>query len=82
MHVDGSSNRHGSGARVILEGLNDITMHSRYTLASKPQLEYEALLAKLRLAKKVSAKGSSVEVIPKSPKKDKQNVLDPRPPTP
>ena len=50
LYVDGSSNGKGSGAGVILEGLNDITL--KYSLrfdfqATNNQAEYEALVAGL-----------------------------------
>ena len=59
LYVDGSSNNGGSGAGVILEGPNDITLE--YLLkfdfqATNNQAEYEALAAGLCLAKEIRAK--------------------------
>ena len=58
MHVDGSSNQQGSGAGVILEGPNGVTMaqslHFGFN-ATCNQAEYEAILVGLRLAKEVGA---------------------------
>ncbi|XP_020236690.1 uncharacterized protein LOC109816200 [Cajanus cajan] len=53
LHVDGSSNCQGSGAGVILEGPKGITLEQSLRFrfkASNNQVEYEALLAGLRLA--------------------------------
>ncbi|RDX96315.1 hypothetical protein CR513_21031, partial [Mucuna pruriens] len=51
--VDRSSNRSGSGAEIILEGLTEIiieqSLHFEFK-ASNNQAEYEALLAGMRLA--------------------------------
>ena len=63
LYVDGSSNRKGSGAGVILEGPNDIMLE--YSLkfdfkATNNQAEYEALLAGLRLAKEVRAQSLNI----------------------
>ncbi|XP_027362507.1 uncharacterized protein LOC113870106 [Abrus precatorius] len=59
LHVDGSSNRLGSGAGVILEGLNAFAIEQSIRFgfkASNNQAEYEALLAGLRLAKEMGVK--------------------------
>ncbi|XP_020216761.1 uncharacterized protein LOC109800386 [Cajanus cajan] len=58
LHVDGSSNRQGSGAGVILEGPKGITLEQSLRFrfkASNNQAEYEALLAGLRLAEDMGA---------------------------
>jgi len=58
MHVDNSSNRHGGGVGVILEGPNGVVMaqslHFGFN-ATCNQAEYEAILVGLRLAKEVGA---------------------------
>ncbi|XP_027357465.1 uncharacterized protein LOC113866866 [Abrus precatorius] len=59
LHVNGSSNRLGSGARVILEGPNAFAIEQSIRFgfrASNNQAEYEALLAGLRLAKEIRVK--------------------------
>nr|KYP64516.1 Transposon Ty3-G Gag-Pol polyprotein [Cajanus cajan] len=59
LHVDGSSNTKGSGAGIILEGSNDIMLELAIKFdfrATNNQVEYEALLAGLRLAKDVGVK--------------------------
>ena len=63
LYVDGSSNGKGSGAGIILEGPNDITL--KYSLkfnfwATTNQVEYEALMVSLQLAKEVSARTLSI----------------------
>ena len=63
LYVDGSSNRKGSGARVILEGPNDMTFECSLKFnfqAINNQAEYEALMVDLRLAKEVEAKTLSI----------------------
>nr|KYP66883.1 Retrotransposable element Tf2 [Cajanus cajan] len=58
LHVDGSSNRQGSGAGVILEGPRGITLEQSLRFrfkASNNQAEYEALLTALRLAEDMGA---------------------------
>src|SRR5215469_10159226 len=63
IYVDGSSNTKGSGAEVILEGPDGVSiehaLHFGFT-ASNNQAEYEALIAGLTLALEVGA--SSVKV--------------------
>ncbi|XP_020972598.1 uncharacterized protein LOC110269239 [Arachis ipaensis] len=58
MYVDGSSNKSGSGAGVILkneEGTRiELSLRFKF-LASNNQAEYEALLVSLKLAKEVGA---------------------------
>ncbi|XP_027348120.1 uncharacterized protein LOC113859584 [Abrus precatorius] len=59
LHVDGSSNRLGSGAGVILEGPNAFAIEQSIRFgfrASNNQAEYETLLAGLRLAKEMGVK--------------------------
>jgi len=54
LNVDGSSNVKGSGAGVILEGPGDITLEQSIRFefkTSNKQVEYEALIAWLRLAR-------------------------------
>lgn len=56
MHVDGSTNQHGSGTGVILEGPNGVAMTQSLRFDFKAicnQAEYKALLAGLRLTKDV-----------------------------
>ena len=64
LYVDGSSNGKGSGAGVILEGPNDITL--KYSLKfdfqeTNNQAKYEALVAGLQLAKEVGAEMLSIK---------------------
>nr|KYP43469.1 Retrovirus-related Pol polyprotein from transposon 17.6 [Cajanus cajan] len=59
LHVDGSSNTKGSGAGIILEGLDDMMIELAIKFnfrAINNQAEYEALLAGLRLTKDVGVK--------------------------
>ncbi|XP_072077913.1 uncharacterized protein [Arachis hypogaea] len=59
LHVDGSSNITSGGAGVILESQNGVVIEQfvRYEFpVSNNQVEYEALLASLTLAKEVGAK--------------------------
>lgn len=59
LHVGISSNKRGCGARVLLEGPNQLILEHSLKFgfkASNNQVEYEELLAKLRLAKEVQAK--------------------------
>lgn len=60
--MDDSSNQHGSGARVILEGPNNValsqSLHFRFK-ATCNQVKHKALLASLRLAREVGAQGFS-----------------------
>jgi len=56
--VDGSSNQHGSGANIILEGPNGLLIEQALRFAFKAninQAEYEALVAGMLLAKELSA---------------------------
>jgi ribonuclease HI len=58
VHVDGSSNEKGSGARVIIK--NDDGIAVEYSLrfafwTSNNQAEYEACLARIRMAKELGA---------------------------
>ncbi|RDX93784.1 Retrovirus-related Pol polyprotein from transposon 17.6, partial [Mucuna pruriens] len=59
LSVNGSSNQAGSGAGVILEGPNGVlieqSLHFNFR-ASNNQVEYEALLAGMRLARELDAK--------------------------
>ncbi|RDY13274.1 hypothetical protein CR513_01824, partial [Mucuna pruriens] len=55
---DGVSNQKGNGAGVILDGLDDIMIEQSLCFefrASNNQVKYEALLAEMRLAKKLGA---------------------------
>jgi len=59
LSVDGSSNRLGSGARVILEGPNGVLIEQSLRFAFKTnnnQAEYEALITDILLAKEMGAK--------------------------
>lgn len=56
VHVDVSFNRHGSGIGVILEGPNGIALAQSFHFNFKAmcnQAEYDALMARIRLAKEV-----------------------------
>ena len=56
--MDGSSNQQGSGAGVILEGLNGLFIEQTLRFAFKAsnnQAEYEALIAGMLLAKEMGA---------------------------
>lgn len=55
----GSSNRHGSGAGIILEGLNNVALPQSLCFkfkATNNHAEYEVVLAGLRLAKEVGGR--------------------------
>jgi len=59
LSVDGSSNQLGSGAGVILEGPNGVLIEQSLRFAFKAsnnQAEYEALIARILLAKEMGAK--------------------------
>ncbi|XP_020206481.1 uncharacterized protein LOC109791584 [Cajanus cajan] len=59
IHVDDSSNNHGSGAGIILEGPTSLTLEKSLRFAFKAsnnQAEYEALLAGLQLAREVGVR--------------------------
>jgi len=59
LHVDGSSNPKGVGADIVLEGPNDILIEKSLHFAFKTsnnQVEYEAILAGLSLAREVGIK--------------------------
>nr|KYP65356.1 Retrovirus-related Pol polyprotein from transposon 17.6 [Cajanus cajan] len=59
LHVDGSSNSKGSGAGIILEGPNPVTLEKSLKFGFKVtnnQAEYEALLVGLRLARDLGAR--------------------------
>ncbi|RDY11149.1 Gypsy retrotransposon integrase-like protein 1, partial [Mucuna pruriens] len=64
LSVDGSSNQAGSGAGVILEGLDGLlieqSLHFDFK-ASNNQAEYEALLAGMRLALEIEVKRLTVK---------------------
>jgi len=54
LSVDGSSNKKGGGAEIILEGPDQVTVEQSIRFGFKTlnnQAEYEALIAGLRLAK-------------------------------
>ena len=56
LYVDGSSNNEGSGARVILEDMNGVSIEQSLRFmfkTSNNQTEYKALLAGLKLAKEL-----------------------------
>ena len=57
--MDGSSNQQGSGADVILEGPTGLLIEQALRFpfkASNNQAEYEALVARMLLTKKMDAK--------------------------
>jgi len=59
LFVNGSSNQQGSEARVILEGPNRLLIEIDLKFAFKKintQVEYEALIARMLLAKELGAK--------------------------
>ena len=59
LSVDGSSNQQGSGAGVILEGPNGVLIEQSLRFAFKAsnnQVEYEALIAGILLAKEMGAR--------------------------
>nr|KYP56763.1 hypothetical protein KK1_003010 [Cajanus cajan] len=58
LHIDGSYNIKGSGAGIILEGPNNVTIEQSLKFGfpvTNNQAEYEALLAGLRLARDIEA---------------------------
>ena len=58
MHVDGSSNTHGSGARIVILTLEGVAVECAMRFdfkATNNQAEYEALLAGLRVCVALSA---------------------------
>ncbi|KAK7396592.1 hypothetical protein VNO78_17713 [Psophocarpus tetragonolobus] len=58
LYVDGSSNRQGSGAGIVLEGPDNILLEQSLKFnfrASNNQAEYKALIARLTLAKETGA---------------------------
>ena len=58
LSVDGSSNQQGSGAEIILEGPNGVLIEQALCFAFKAsnnQAEYEALIARMLLAKEMGA---------------------------
>jgi len=58
LSVDGSSNQQGSGAGIILEGLNGVLIEQALCFAFKAsnnQAEYEALISGMLLAKEMGA---------------------------
>ena len=59
LYVDGAPNVKGSGASIILEGPNNVTLQQALKFnfkASKYQAKYKALIVGLKLAKKIGAK--------------------------
>jgi len=59
LYVDGSSNPKGADADIVLEGPNDILIKKSFHFAFKSsnnQVEYEAILADLSLAREVGVK--------------------------
>ena len=58
LYVDGSSNKKGNEAGVILEGPDDIILEYSWKFnfkATNNQAEYKALVAGLQLAKEIGA---------------------------
>jgi len=59
LYIDGSSNPKGAGASIVLEGPNDILIEKSLHFAFKTsnnQVEYEAIIAGLSLAREVGVK--------------------------
>ena len=59
LNVDGSSNKKGGGAGVILEGPDELTVEQAIRFGvetSNNQAEYEALIAGLKLARELGVK--------------------------
>ena len=59
LYVDNASNIKGNGVGIILEGLDIVTLEEALKInfrASNNQVEYEALIAGLKLAREVRAK--------------------------
>lgn len=59
LYIDRESNVNGSGAGIILDGPDDVTLEQALKFnfkASNNQAEYEALIAGLKLAKEVEVK--------------------------
>jgi len=59
LYVDGSSNPKGAGASIVLEGPNDILIKKSVHFSFKTsnnQVEYEAILAGLSLARELGVK--------------------------
>jgi len=64
LSVDGSSNQQGSGARIILDGLNKLLIEQALRFAFKAsnnQVEYEALVAGMLVAKELGAQSLLVK---------------------
>jgi len=64
--VDGSSNLKGSGARIGLEGYEDLLIEQSLKFdfkASNNQAEYEALIAVMTLAQEMGVKNLREKVI-------------------
>jgi len=67
LSVDGSSNQQGSWAGIILEGPNGLLIEQTLQFAFKAsnnQIEYEALIAGMLLAKEMDVKGLLKKVTP------------------
>jgi len=59
LNVDGSSNKKGGGAGIILEGPNELTLEQAISFrfeTSNNQAEYEALITRIRLIKELGVK--------------------------
>ena len=59
LYIDGASNMKGNGARIILEGPDNVTLEKSPKLnfkASNNQAKYEALIIGFKLATEVRAK--------------------------
>ena len=64
LSVDGSSNQQGSGAGIVLEGPNGVLIKQALRFAFKAsnnQVEYEALIAGVLLAKEMGAQSLVVK---------------------
>ena len=65
LYFDGLSNIFGGGASIILEGLEDIVIENSLCLnfqMTKNQVEYEALIVRLKLAKDLGVKSLVVKI--------------------
>jgi len=66
LYVDGSSNKKGSKSSIVLKGPEDVKVEQSLVLkykTSNSQVEYEALIAKLHLAKDMGLKKYFVKLI-------------------
>jgi len=67
LNVDGSSNNKGGGVGAILEGPDELTVEQAIRFGfeiSNNQVEYEALIAGLKLARELGVKRLRCQVTP------------------